>query len=140
MPTSGMSAHWLRHHGCVDDPDYAIWRDDAELLAEIGRCLFVQDLRVSVRLPASLATRALAAWERDDPENEIPEDENPSERTVRHQAGSLALIGLAIENRSGASDADHVTVELDAWQIGAALDAADERQLLNDVRPPNPAP
>jgi len=123
----------------VDDPEYAIWRDDAELLAEIGRCLFVQDLRVSVRLPASLAARALAAWERDDPENEISEDENHRERAVRHQAGNLALIGLDIQNRSGAFDGDHVTVELDAWQIGAALDAADERQLLKDVSPPNPA-
>jgi len=123
----------------VDDPEYAIWRDDAELLAEIGRCLFVQDLKISVRLPASLAARALAAWERDDPENEISGDENPSERAVRHQAGSLALIGLDVQNRSEASDGDHVTVELDAWQIGAALDAADERQLLKDVSPPNPA-
>jgi hypothetical protein len=123
----------------VDDPDYAIWRDDAEVLAEIGRCLFVQDLRVSVRLPASLAAHALAAWERDDPENEISGDENHSERAVRHQAGNLALIGPDIKNRTGTSDGDHVTVELDAWQIGAALDAADERRLLKDVRPPNPA-
>jgi hypothetical protein len=96
-------------------------------------------LRVSVRLPASLAARALAAWERDDSVNEISEDENHSERAVRHQAGNLALIGLAIENRSGASDGDQVTVELDAWQIGAALDAADEHQLLKGVTPPNPA-
>jgi hypothetical protein len=123
----------------VDDSQYAIWRDDAELLAEIGRCLFVQDLKVSVRLPASLAARALAAWERDDLENEISGDENPSERAVRHQAGSLALIGLDIENRSEACDGDQVTVELNAWQIGAALDAADERQLLTDVSPPTPA-
>jgi hypothetical protein len=122
----------------VDDPEYAIWRDDAELLAEIGRSLFVQDLKVSVRLPASLAARALAAWERNDPMNEISGDENPSERAIRRQAGSLALIGLAIGNRSETSDGDHVTVELDAWQIGAALDAADERQLLKDVTPPNP--
>jgi hypothetical protein len=122
----------------MDDPAYATWRDDAELLAEIGRCLFVQDLRVSVRLPASLAARALAAWERDDAENEMSGDENQSERAVRHQAGSLALIGLAIEDRSEASGGDSVTVELDAWQIGAALDAAEERQLLIDLRPPNP--
>jgi hypothetical protein len=86
-----------------------------------------------------LAARALAAWERDDPENEISGDENHNERAVRHQAGNLALIGLDIKNRSGASDGGPVTVELDAWQIGAALDAADERQLLKDVSPQNPA-
>jgi len=122
----------------VDNPKYATWRDDAELLAEIGRCLFVQDLTVTVRLPASLAAQALAAWERDDSESEISGDESQSERAARHQAASLALIGLSIENRSEASDGDHVTVELDAWQIGAALDAAEERELLQDVFPPNP--
>jgi hypothetical protein len=122
----------------VDNPKYATWRGDAELLAEIGRCLFVQDLTVRVRLPASLAAQAFAAWERDDSEPEISADENQSEKAARHQAGTLALIGLAIENRREASDGDHVTVELGAWQVGAALDAAEERGLLQDVIPPNP--
>lgn len=131
-----MCGHLLRHHEHVDDRAYATWRDDAELLAEIGRCLFSQNLKVSVQLPASLAARTLAAWERDDGEDALARDETPGDRTVRHGAADLAPIGLAIQNRSKSSDADQVTVELDAWQIGAALDAADERQLLNDVSPP----
>lgn len=50
---------------------------------------------------------------------------------------ALALIGLAIEERSNRDEDDHVTVELDAWQIGMALDAAEQRGMLEGVRPPD---
>ena len=111
---------------------------DAELLAEIGRHLFEQDLRVAVRLPADLAARALTGWQRDDLGDLIPE-ESPADRAIRQDAAALALIGLAIEARSTPEDGDNVTVALDAWQIGTALDAAEQRGLLTGLRPPDPS-
>lgn len=80
---------------------------------------------MKVRLPGKLADAALRAWHRTD-EGDTSHDESPSERLVRHQAGALALIGLAIEERGQRLDGD-VVVTLDAWQIGDALNAADDR-------------
>jgi hypothetical protein len=120
----------------MDESQYSARREEADLLAEIGRYLFGQDLRVRVQLPAALAARAVAGWERDDTEAPT-QDEAPAERTIRHEAGALALIGLAIEERSTTSGGDDVTVELDAWQIGTALDAAEERGLLDGLTPPD---
>jgi len=107
---------------------------EADLLAEIGRCLHSQDLRVQVRLPATLASQAVAGWERED---DAPvEDETTQQRALRHQAGALALIGLTVKER-GIPDGHYaVIVDLDAWQIGNALDAADERGLLTHPNPP----
>ena len=51
-------------------------------------------------------------------------------RQMRGQAGTLALIRLAVEQTSREADGD-VAVELDAWFIGGALDAADEAGLLD---------
>ncbi len=56
--------------------------------------------------------------------------ESPTEGTIRHRAGSLALIGLAISER-GRRVEDHVEVDLSAWLIGHALDAADDAGLLH---------
>lgn len=123
--------------GPVDDFAYGVWEGDALLLAEIGRSLFAQDLRVRVRLPSALAASALGAWERDDPSDGLLGDETPEQRSVRRQAGNLALIGLAVEQRSGESDEGWTVVEVDAWQIGAALDAAEERDLLAGIAPPH---
>ena len=41
----------------------------------------------------------------------------------------LGLIGMAIEQR-GVQDGDEFIVELDAWEIGNALEAADDMDLL----------
>ena len=46
--------------------------------------------------------------------------------------GTLALIGLAIQER-GRPDADCIAVELDAWEVGNALEAADDMGLLGGV-------
>ncbi len=119
----------------ADNPHLARQRE-AELLAEIGRCLHPQNLRVRVRLPAALAAEAVAGWEREDVD-EIVEDETVEQRLVRHQAGALALIGLGITERGIPDGHDAVIVDLDAWQIGDALEAADERGFLN---PPASAP
>ena len=123
------------HDSRVDESERDTREDEANLLAQIGRCLFEQDLRVTVHLPAALAAGARAAWDRDDSGD--VENETPAERTSRHQAGALALIGLAVEERGTPKEGDEVEVVIDAWQIGSALEAADQRGLLAGVRPPD---
>lgn len=54
---------------------------------------------LEVRVPRSLADVALLSWQRDD-DAELG-DETPEQRVVRDRAGSLALIGLAVESRAG---------------------------------------
>ncbi len=118
----------------MDDDEQRARRNEAELLAQIGRSLFSQDLRVRVKLPADLARDASAAWAHDDFGD--TEGESESARRIRHRAGSLALIGLAVDERGVPAEGDQIEVEIDAWQIGSALDAADERGLLSDlIRP-----
>lgn len=112
----------------VDEERYERWRDDARILAEVGRQLSTQPTRVQVRLSRSLAAAARSAWERDADERPLP-TETAEQRRVRHGAGTLGLIGLCIENGSS-DDGDEVVVELDAWDIGLALEAADDAGLL----------
>jgi hypothetical protein len=50
---------------------------------------------------------------------------------VRHRAGTLALIGQAIE-QTGRPDGAEIVCELDAWNIGVAMDAADDQGLRAD--------
>jgi hypothetical protein len=80
-----------------------------------------------VRLPRDLAELALAAWQRE--ETAPPGPETPEQRTVRHQAATLALIGLCIEN-TGRPEGEEVVCDLDAWYIGGALEAAGRQALL----------
>ncbi len=91
--------------------------------------MFGQQLRVAVTLPAALAERLVQAWQRDDIDPVSGETE--SERRQRHQAGHATLIGLAIVERGGELPTGDVQVALDAWEIGAALQAADDLGLLN---------
>jgi hypothetical protein len=120
-----------------DDP-YRTWANDADTLAKIGRHLFGQPLRVSVRLPRSLANEALAAWQRDDDDDPLP-DETQQQEQARHRAGTLGLIGLSIEN-GGLIQGDEVVVGLDAWNIGTALDTAEQGGTLDGITPPQPGP
>lgn len=97
---------------------------EAATLAEVGAALRAADLPpVEVRLPADLARRAVAAWERDDT---VPlvDPEPIADRHTRHLAGTLALIGLAIKDR-GTTDGDDVVVALPIELAGVAMDAAD---------------
>jgi hypothetical protein len=110
------------------DDQYRLWESDAALLAEIGRTLFVQPTRVTVRLPAALAARALAAWQREGSGDQLP-DESAAQRITRRRAATVSLIGLAVENQGLAGDKD-VVIGFDAWHIGDAFDAADEAGLL----------
>jgi hypothetical protein len=118
----------------MDESDRTHQQVEANLLAQIGRHLFGQDLRVRVQLPAELATGALAAWKRGDASD--TESETQAERTIRHRAGALALIGLAVDEHGVPAEGDQVMVELDAWQVGSALDAADEGGLLAGLETP----
>lgn len=100
---------------------------EADTLAHIGAAIFPQPTKVRVRLPGNLADLALAAWHRDD--DSPSEPETTEQRVVRHQAGTLALIGLCVE-QTGQPDNGEVVCELDSWYIGTALDAAEDHQLL----------
>ena len=112
----------------IDDERYENWRDDARVLAEVGRHLSTQQTRLQVRLPRALAAAARSAWERDVDERPLP-PETAEQQQVRRCAGVLGLIGLAIET-GGIDAGDDVVVEIDAWEIGLALEAADEAGLL----------
>ena len=103
---------------------------DAAILAQIGAYLFLQPTRMKVRLPRELAEAAVLAWQRE--EVGSLDEEAPTEKQIRGQAGTLALIGLSVERSTRDQDEDDgdVVVELDAWFIGAALDAADEAGLI----------
>ncbi len=114
--------------------DYNQWDEDRKVLVAVGQRLFDQSLRVEVRLPARLAEAALKAWQRDDDgdddgDGDLPDPETDEQRRVRHDAGILALIGLSIEQR-GVTDGEDVIVDLDAWYVGGALDAADAAGMI----------
>jgi hypothetical protein len=113
----------LRAQGETVKGPLARYRSDEAILAAIGREFKHQETVVEVRITKALADQAVAAWERDETET-IP-DETPAARQLRHRSGALALIGLAIQER-GRVDGDGVVLELNSWQIGDALNAADE--------------
>ncbi len=117
------------------DDERLRWRDDATVLAEVGRVLFPQPTRVRVRLPRDLAEAARRAWARESYTGDLGV-ETEHERSTRQSAGDLGLIGLAIEER-GRVEGDHVLVDLDAWQIGSAFTAADETGLLDGATGPD---
>ena len=113
------------------------YEGDSQILAEIGRCFArAAPPKIEVRLPGSLARQAVAAWERDDKDSaQLPESEH--ERILRHHAGTLALIGLAI-TQAGRWDGDQMVVKLDPAFIGMAITAADDQpDAPGRARPPD---
>lgn len=84
---------------------------------------------MEIRLPHPLGDAAVQAQQREDDGDAQLDDESCEQRIVRHRAGSLALIGSAIDDR-GRADGDDVVVRLDAWFVGDALNAADDRGLI----------
>ena len=84
---------------------------------------------------SQLADLALAAWSRDEDDGPLG-PETLRQSIVRHRAGTLALIGLCLEHSAGGTvDGGDVLIDLDAWHIGSALEAADDAGLLADVFP-----
>jgi hypothetical protein len=72
-------------------------RTEAEALRGIGSHLRAGGIpTVEMRLPVALCERAMAAWERDDEQDDCIERETREQSVVRHQAAILALIGLAL--------------------------------------------
>lgn len=120
----------------MTDPRYERWAGDGEVLAQIGRAIFGQQTRVSIRLPRALADGALAAWQRDDEDEPPLPQETPEQRRIRRRAAALGLIGLSVES-GGLTEGDEVVVDIDAWYIGDAFKAADEDGLLRDAKAPN---
>jgi hypothetical protein len=127
------------HHVCVT-PEYERYAADAAVLAQIGQAIFPQPTSVRVRLPRVLADLAVAAWTRDeDGADAAAREETPEQTIARHRAGTLALIGLSIETAGGGLAAgDDVLIDLAAWYIGPAFDAAEEAGLLIGLRPADP--
>ena len=117
------------------EDDYSQWAQDGKVLAQIGRVLFSQPRRVSVRIPRHLAEEAVASWERDSSGQDLSSRESPDQSAIRHRGATLSLIGLSVQ-RDGVEDGDDVVVDLDAWFMGDALNAADQDDLLRDVPPP----
>ena len=97
---------------------------EAQTLVELGAVFRRADLPgIEVRVPGPLADAAVRAWERDDVD---PVDgETAAERTTRHRAGTLALIGLCI-SEAGQSEGGDIVVTLPVEFIGAALAADPE--------------
>lgn len=108
---------------------YRQYEGEAETLARVGAALASQPTTLSVRLPAGLAEQALTAWRRDD-HGQLADPESLRQTITRRRAGMLALIGLAVE-QTGRADGNEIVCDLDAWEIGAALEAADECGLLS---------
>lgn len=110
----------------VNTRSRSVDQQEANTLGEVGAELRKQDIpRISVRIPQALAERALRAWKREADDGGTVEVESLVERTTRHRAGTLALIGLAIDER-GQQDGDAIRVDVHPEQIGIALDAADD--------------
>lgn len=112
-----------------DSPQRARWLQDEDVLGDLGAALAGQPTRVAVRIPRPLADAAVEAWQRDDDDDFDLGGETYEQRVVRHRAGTLALIGAAVEDRGRVDGAD-VVVLLDAWFVGDALHAADDRNLI----------
>jgi hypothetical protein len=72
------------------EDDYTQWAEDGRVLAQIGRVLFSQPLRVSVRIPRHLAEEAVASWVRDDSGENLPSPESPEQSAIRDRAATLS--------------------------------------------------
>jgi uncharacterized Zn finger protein len=112
-----------------DERPPGVWARDEAILAEVGASLAKQSTEIEVHIPLALANAAVDAWHRHDDSDADLGDESFEERVVRHRAAALAMIGVAVEER-GRTDGEHVVVKLDAWFIGDALGAADDRGLI----------
>ena len=103
---------------------YAQYQADFEDLAAIGREILAQPGSVATSLPIELADAAVRAWHRPD-RPPLPARESPEQFRLRNRAGSLALLGLAIES-IGYSVQNRMTVVLTEDLRSEAIRAARE--------------
>lgn len=101
----------------MDEQPYDQYRQEAEILKEVGRLL--PDPATTADLPTHLADAALASWQRDDA-LPLAEGETAEQQRVRADAACLALIGLAVEN----ARAQGAPVALHPQTVGEAIAAA----------------
>lgn len=108
------------------------WRKDSQVFAALGAELSTSSRPVRVRVPRALAESAVDASRRGERDNQVS-DETSGQRAERHNASTLASIGVAIAEE-GRWTEEHVEVELDAWHVGLALEAADKAGLARRPR------
>lgn len=133
--SSGANAAVRRVNESMSTPER---RSEAAELALLGAALLKRAMDpVLVEIPVELAAAAEAAWARDD-DDPIADDESIEDELARTDAGTLALIGLAIEKSGESADDGAVAVALDPGVIGAAVAAAQRR--LRHSETPAPAP
>jgi hypothetical protein len=121
----------------VTDDEYDQWAHDGHVLAQIGSALYRQRTVVQVRIPRQLAESALVSWERQLSGEGLHSPEDPGPRAIIKSAATLAFIGRSMQ-RGGVQDNDDVLLDLDAWDIGHALNAAEMNGLLEDLGGPRP--
>jgi len=90
--------------------NYEDWAADAGTLHELAQELLPQSPKVQVRLPRVFADRAVAAWQRDEDLGDLSR-ETDRQRSIRDDAGTLALIGQSIEE-TGIEDGDDVVFKV----------------------------
>jgi hypothetical protein len=101
------------------------WRTDAEILRLIGSHIIATGVpTVEIRIPASLADLAKAAWDRDDEQDDSVERETHEQAHVRGEAATLALIGLALAE-NGRPVGEDVIAAVSADLVGQAVTAVD---------------
>jgi hypothetical protein len=105
------------------DGYYQRLADDSADLIAIGAVLGTQDPSYSASIPQALAQRAVQAWHRDEP-GAPAADETAAQRTLRSHAGTLAMIGFAIDE-SGYTVGKQVNVALSPDLVAEAIAAAD---------------
>ncbi len=103
----------------AEEERYALYREEAKVLAAIGEQVHAQAGKVTVRLPRAVARAAVDAWERDDPDDELGE-ETIEQYELRRQAGDLALAGLTISEH-GRWEGEEVVVDLHVSYAGSAV-------------------
>ena len=101
------------------------WQADAEVLRLIGNHIISSGVpTVEIRLPASLADLAKAAWDRDDEQDDSVESETHEQAQIRGEAATLALIGLTLAE-NGRPVGEEVIAPVSADLVGQAVTAAD---------------
>lgn len=113
----------------TDPTIYDRWREDEQVLAELGAAISMQPTELPIRLPGPAAEAAVRAWQRDDLGDVDLAAETVADHVARERAAALALIGANVEHLVDGNGGD-VDTTLDAWFVGAALDAADDHDLL----------
>jgi hypothetical protein len=106
----------------TDSPEQQRYRQDAALLARIGRCVAGQIGPITIRLPVDLAKQAARAWARE--EEHSPQPGTPEQILMRHFAGTLAFVGLAVGDDYD-TEGEDVVITLRPEDMASCLFAAE---------------